>query len=179
MERMKLAETVLLNLECLWVLQELDELWRSRDAGACELLNGLYERRPVGWQDVYPLARLNTVLALLVVPIAFASRLSSTELTSYGFQLKPEYEVLCRRAGQVCALGPNEFLRVLRNSLAHLPDFVSGESTDVNISFNEGILRCWSRSAEVVFLTEKGFIKFLRDFIYLCRTASGRIMEAQ
>jgi hypothetical protein len=158
MELRKLAETVLLELECFWVLQELDEGWRTHDRTAVAHVEKLYAVGPVSWPDVHPLVRLNTVLALLVVPIAFVARLSEDDLHALGFRIKDEYNVVCRQEGRACVLAPRDFLLVLRNAVAHLPDFASGVSSDVNISFAEGILRCWSstKSREVVFMTVQG-----------------------
>jgi hypothetical protein len=180
-ELRKLAETVLLELECFWVLQELDERLRSDDRTAVALLENLYARRSVSWHEVHPLVRLNTVLALLVVPISFVARHSEQELSSFGFCIKNEYKVICRQEGKDCVLAPRDFLLVLRNAVAHLPDFAFGTSSDANISFTEGVLRCWSstKSREIVFQTEKGFVEFLRDLVSICREAAKKLTGAQ
>lgn len=181
MKLMKLAETVLLQLECFWVLQEIDEGVRTEQPGALSFLDSVYARRPVGWRELHPYLRLNTTLAQLLLPISFVARLTEEELSSLGFRVEPHYDVVCREGGQSCQLSPRDFLVVIRNAVAHLPDFAAGTAPDVNISFDDGILRCWTqtRSREVIFRSEEGFFAFLQDFVRVCRSAAGEITRQQ
>jgi len=176
----KLTETVLLQLECFWILQELDEGCRQKDPLATSLMDNLYANRPVGWQKLHPFVRLNTTISLLVVPISFAARLSEDELRAHGFSLSDKYDLVYRQGGDPANPTPRDVLRVLRNSVAHLPDFAAGGSPP-NISFDEGILRCWSqnRSSEVVFRSEAGFVYFVGDLLRLCRRACLRLLQPQ
>ena len=50
MELQKLAETVLYQLECFRVLQELDEGWSAQDPAAVKFLTSLYATRSVQWR---------------------------------------------------------------------------------------------------------------------------------
>lgn len=180
MDLRKLAETVLLQLECFWVLQELDHASDSGDRLVSEFLDTLYAGRSVSWRSLQPLVRLNTVLALLVVPISFAARLSDQDLLELGFSVSSEHQVRCRENGRDRSLSPREVLLVLRNAVAHLPDFAAGDTRDVNVSFGEGVLRCWTqtKSREIIFQTEAGFVVFLRDLVGLCRKAAGKLVTA-
>lgn len=178
MDSNKLAETVLLQLECFWILQELDHGWRSKDPSAVAFLNGAYEGRQVKWSDVFPLARLNTVLSLLAVPIAFASRLSESELESFGFRIREEHCLTFKENSAERSPKASEALRIVRNAVAHLPDFASGDQPDVNVAFDRGgVVRFWSKNnsgSEVIFHQESGILEFLRDLTKLCRRAAGK-----
>jgi hypothetical protein len=104
-----------------------------------------------------------------------------TACREFGFCIKNEYKVICRQEGKDCVLAPRDFLLVLRNAVAHLPDFAFGTSSDANISFTEGVLRCWSstKSREIVFQTKRGFFKFLRDLVSICPEAARKLGRAQ
>lgn len=177
MTRSDLATVVLLQLECFWRLQEIDELLRQNDADTSALMDRLYSRRPVGWRELHPLVRMHTTLAHLVLPICFANSLTNQQLS--GFSIKSEYDLVFRDNGAKTPPTVQAVLRVLRNALAHLPDFAAG-SVSPNVSFEAGIVRFWtqpptrgqnakSRSAEVVFNTESGFVEFVRDLFGVVR----------
>lgn len=178
----ELAETVLLQLECFWLLQELDEECRCNDPAISAALDRIYHERnrPVTWRELHPFVRLKTTLGLLVVPISFASRLSAEELDAHGFSVRTEHNILFREGcREIRSPEPSRVLLVLRNALAHLPEFAVGGSGP-NVSFDEGILRCWTRtgSSEVVFRSEDGFISFLRDLLPVVRKAAGALLKS-
>lgn len=77
---------------------------------------------------------------------------------------------------------PKPVLTVFRNAIAHLPDFATG-NVPANISFDEGILRCWSqvrpgaKSHEVVFRDEQGFVEFIRDLLRLIKKSALALIK--
>ncbi len=181
MDLVKLAETVLLNMECFWVLQELDEAYGSEDVSAGTFLQNRYIRRPVEYCDIHPLIRINTTLALLILPVSFLNRFSGDDLRQTGFRIREEYQIVYRRNGEPSAIiADGDVLTVVRNALAHLPDFACG-GCEANIAFDDGILRCHSdrRGGEdVVFESEDGFVSFVTDLMSSCRSAASSIIEA-
>ena len=179
MNTTKLAETVLLRIECFWFLQEVDYACSTGDVNVAGVLDRIYARRPVSWRALHPLIRINTFLALLMVPIAFVARLSDQELAERGFSIKREHDLKCRERGEAVELSPRDLLAVLRNAIAHLPDYASGDCQELNVAFGEGILRCWTRTGgrELIFCSEQGFVRFSGDLLSLCRKAAGRLVS--
>ena len=174
----KLAETVLLQLECFWVLQEIDHLCSKEDPVALQVMDRIYSDRPVTWRALHPLVRVNTGISLLAVPIALCARLNDQELATHGFDIRPEYAVTLYERGVVIAPSASSVLRVFRNAVAHLPDFAAGGSSP-NIAFDRGVLCCWSEKrggSEIVFDNEAGCIEFLRDLVRLCRGIAGSLL---
>lgn len=176
----KLAETVLLQLEHFFVLQEIDEAWRHRDTAATKFLDRIYKERAVAPKDVIPYLRLNTTISLLIVPLSFVARFSDEQLSEFGFAIKKEYDLRLSRNGEAVIPTSQEVLRVLRNAIAHLSDFAAGENhgdESPNISFDEGILRCRSGTCELVFESESGFFYFLRELHPAIRKAAARLLK--
>lgn len=76
MNLLQLTETVLLQIECFWVLQELDEGLRVDDGIIVAAVERIYRGRQVSWREIQPLVRLKTTLSLLAIPLSYAARLS-------------------------------------------------------------------------------------------------------
>jgi hypothetical protein len=181
MELRKLAETVLLQVECLWLLQEIDERWSRKDRNIQPVLAEIYENRRVRFGDLYPLARLMTGLSMVLVPISFTLNSTSeeTQLIDQGLGCD-RYNITYSEAGSACAVDAERLLKVVRDATAHLPDFMSGKVVP-NISFDEGILCCKSRvrKAKLVFESEQGYIAFLGDLLRVVRRTAGRVLATQ
>jgi hypothetical protein len=179
MDDQKLAETVLLQLECFYVIQELDEAFRVRKQSARTFLAKIYSRRPVKFDFVYPLLRRTTTLNLLALPIAFVCRLSDRSLSELKFEIKQTYNLECYENGEASSLSAKEILLVLRNAIAHTPDFATDPNIKPNISFDGESTRFWTRkkSKEIVLTSEIGFHFFISDLINTCRTAARMLIQ--
>ena len=169
----KLSETVLLQIEAFWVLQEIDESWRQQEPNALKFLESLYVNRSVDFGIIYPVLRISTTISTLFLPIAYTSQATLEEMDTIKQGLSSNrYDVIVEG---------NRFdapttLRVFRNSVAHLPDFMFG-SESPNISFDEGVLCCRSRSSKLVFNSEEGFINFIGDLLRMAKAMTRRFLE--
>ena len=179
MNDIKLAETVLTQLECFYVLQELDEAFRKRTPSARQFTSKIYSNRPVNYVEIYPLVRRATTLTLLALPIAYICKLSDRSLHELEFEIKPCYDLTCYRDGNICDLKAKEVLIVLRNAVAHMSDFASNSSVQPNISFDGEATRFWTqtKSTEIVISSEAGFLAFIRDLFSTCRKAAGMLLK--
>lgn len=176
----KLAETVLYQLEHFWIIQELDHESCKGDKFAVGFLDKIYAAGPTNWRGLVPFMRLNTTLTCLAIPISFASRFSDDQLAAYGFNIRSEHRIYFEGTLAEGRLSPHDVLKTLRNSIAHLPDYAAGEGQAVdepNISFDSGILRCWTRSKVLVFETEAGFVLFLSDLFPAIRRAASELLR--
>jgi hypothetical protein len=185
MEHRDLAEMVLLQLECFWTLQEIDERLRRGDNTAIALMKAVYSRRPMDWHEIQPLLRLKTTLSQIVIPVSFAKTLPPEKLNALS--IKPEHRLIFRENGNKKTPTTVEVICVLRNALAHLFDFAAGDVAP-NISFDKGIVRfsteppnqskkTHKKRSEVVFETEDGFVKFLGDLFPLVRRATREFLD--
>jgi hypothetical protein len=176
MELRKLAETALLQCECFWLLQEIDEKWRQNDPHARNLLSAIYADRPIKFSNVHPLVRLLTGLSTAFVPICFTLQSTQEELEPIEQGLRSGgYDIRYLEHEREVSVAAPKFLSVFRNALAHLPDFISGRESP-NISFEEGILTCRSRDSKIIFCNETGYINFLNDTFRVVRKTAGRLL---
>ncbi|MEX2188665.1 MAG: hypothetical protein WD875_17790 [Pirellulales bacterium] len=171
MNRYDLAKAVLFEIECFWRLQEVDFLLDSEDVETIRLMDRLYRNRSVDWRELHPIMCLPTLLTHLALPVAYALSLSAEELSA--FTVKSQHDVLYRKKGCENTAEPRTVIRVVRNALAHLPDFASNEtSASPNVNYDEGTVRFWSRTGEeVVFKSQDGLVAFVNDLLRVVRAA--------
>jgi hypothetical protein len=122
----KLVETVTYQLEAFSLLQSIDECVRDNDAQAIALLDAVYARKGYDWRPLHPFIRLNTTLSLLIVPVCFLNRATEDELNQYGMQAPTSYGIDIEHPPEGHDPSITLVVRVLRNALAHLPDFAAG-----------------------------------------------------
>ena len=179
MDGIKLAETVCLQLESFWILQELDALLAEDSDSAQTLMNEIYSCRATDWHTLLPVVRGTTALTLLALPMALACRLSDGELVAKGFEVKDKYSLQCRENGKPDTFSPKVLLTVLRNAVAHMPDFAAGQCAKPNIWIEGEAIHFWTESKcrEVVVTTSSGYHQLLNDIVALCRSAASDLLS--
>lgn len=176
MNENELAETVLMQLECFWILQELDHKIKCGNGDAKKIMSDIYQGRLIGdnWSKM-EFIQIKTTLPMLTLPICLLCRLDEQGLQDVGFEVGKRHNTTCRVTN-----GPENTtwaLRVIRNALAHLPDFVAGKCNP-NVTFDEGVVKLKSeRLGEIVFNDEKGFVEFVRDVIRASRKYAGQLLD--
>jgi len=181
MKPTELTGSVLLTFECIFILQELDELVRQKSEQAILILDKIYSTRPNGieWRDIFPFMRLTTTINLLLIPIAFTAKLTEKQIQELGFSFKDEYGAIFKERNQKVIPTGSKFLQILRNAIVHYPDQLS-QNSDPNITFPEGfVMSCRSviDESEILFCTEEGFIRLVSDVKTLCKSAIRDILK--
>lgn len=179
-DQQKLAETVLLTLECFFALQELEQDHKL-------IMDGLYSSRPVTYSEVAPLLRVNTTLSMLTVPLCFADRLARDKKLTLTLDPHRHGIILKKDSVEIPVKGEiSSVLRCIRNAVAHLPDFIwtGADSADASIRFDESATLFVSEKTkkskhkwEVVFSNSDGFADFLRDLLPAIRNATRMLLQ--
>ena len=163
MDKSELARIVFYQLETFYFLQEFDHLRKIKDEAAISILTRIYQQRQVDPLSLQ-FANLISGLSILNFPLAIARNLNDEQLSKYDFPTDYDrYALIYRRNGmRQVPSGPSEVLRVVRNAVAHLPDFFN-EDASPNITFDDGLIVFHSRKCDVIIETAEGYINFISD----------------
>jgi hypothetical protein len=170
------------------ILQELDHEARLEHTDASRFVKQYFDNRGIP-KDQAHFFQIKTGLAMLTVPICFLNGLTEQKLSALGvFQETRKYDISLMdtqgnyyedpRIGMV--------IRVMRNSLAHLPDFIHRIMSDdlrpqdnPTVSFprdsdhpKDPVLRLSTYQGCLVFNSEAGFVYFLDDVVKAARRAT-------
>ena len=165
-----ISNWVLLNITLFFFLQEFDHYRQSGDKNSQAVMTRFTQER--GWGELLndvQLMRLDTALGILLPVFAYSSRVDSNTWDEVDFSIKSHYKcVTYDRSGQVCDLNTDDFLRIIRNALAHYSDFLSGHD-EQTIFFEPEVIRFRAtktkKGGEIYFPDADGYIHFISDFL--------------
>jgi len=168
----ELMDSILMQIECIYILEGLYHELKNQNHLAEKIMDRIYERSGAGWRldnrEPIPFVQIKTTLPMITMPISLLYRLDDKELHNLNFELKECYNLSCSPANNK-PQSASWLLRVMRNALAHLPDFAAGEC-EPNVDFDEGHVRLRSNGlGEIVFRDENGFMNFFKDVMTACR----------
>jgi hypothetical protein len=172
----QLAETVLFQVECFMILQELDHEAQSANTDARRFLDRQYPNIDHDQRNFFD---IKTVLATLLIPICFLDKSNEEEINAC-FHPIDEYGVSFFRDGAQAEATPKGVLHVVRNALAHLPDFAAAQRGP-NVSFPENVVvrlssRVRRQRHDVVFQQEDGFVRFVGDVVRAARANTSALI---
>lgn len=171
MNRQELSQGVLGSILIFKFLQFFDERREDKSDCAKRILEEFFEQyypeiNTKKARDL-PFLHLSTTLEILSVLFFYAVKVQPEEWLKAGFTHNAKYEITYFLHGKkVDDPTIPDILKTIRNALAHLPDFLSGERTP-NTSYSEGYLSFSSdwRNSKINFADKVGFAEFLKDFI--------------
>jgi hypothetical protein len=179
MQTNKLADTILIQLECVYTLQELEYYITNSDRNAVKIIKKIYDKRPVNYRQVTPLLKRPTVLNMLYMPIAFLCRFNNESLINMGLRFDDKHDIVCYEGNDICELNAKEILTVIRNALSHLADFASDPDIEPNLIFKGETTKFYTqhKSRTVIIQSEKGFIEFLRSIMSCSRKSTQALLS--
>lgn len=159
------ARFVILISECLFFLQAFEGYCQEGDEAAVKVRRRFCKDRGRTAENI-PLLNLESGLALLSPVLAFAARIKNDEWTKEGFSIAPRYQCEMRNPSDIpCTFETAVVLRVMRNALAHYPDYLSGQYGPT-IFFEPGVVTFYSKDyGKVHFSDNNGWLYFLTDFL--------------
>lgn len=185
MTNKELAKLLIYHDTVARVVLHLQDLVQQNDAEATRVWKKIYERR-VGTSDVpntlltSPVFVLESAVAHIIPVVSFLKRYGEEALVEAGFSRDvTAYGVSFSECGQPVSGNAAKLIVILRNALAHFPDYLAGEAGQPNVAFDTGLVRFWTKNnrQQVVFNNQNGWLRFLKD----CRVAvyhlAGKLIE--
>ena len=174
MDNHESANMLIKTIKIWQFLQYFDELFENDDLNATTIVEGFFKRYDLSLEQikesgVLPFAQLTTTLSLLLVTFCYARKNIFTKEKAEdpgwdiaGMRAPSYYDLECKRPEH-----PNmsQVIRTIRNAAAH------GFDDDDWLSFPQGKVVSFQTkrgdkvNSIVTFCTEKGFVRFLSDYI--------------
>ncbi len=128
-----------------------------------------------------PVLGMETTITHILPVVAFLKRLGNEALIDAGFPSNlAGLDVSFYDNNQPADGSPAKLIAVIRNALAHYPDYVAGERSQPNVSFDTPHVEFWtkSRNQKVVFETKGGWVHFMDVCHRVARKAAQQLLEA-
>lgn len=161
------AEMIVRNVQVWKFLQYFDEMVEAKDDRAIWIMNGFLWPKNLSVErhgNVLPLAQLMTTIGTLLVTF-FVGRATKPHRWSGKMREPCDYDLRC--GGPKCPESPtiHQVICAMRNALAHAFD----DDGEPSVRFPErGVISFATAKgvvSRVTFLTEMGFVIFVRDYV--------------
>jgi hypothetical protein len=161
-----ISNWVLKNIMLFFFLQEFDYYRQSGDPSSQSVMRQFSEDKNLGdLLNNFQLMQLDTALGILLPVFAYSARVNSDVWEEVGFSIAPHYKcVTYDKNGQPCPLDTDNFLRIIRNALAHYADFLSGQGKPT-VFFEPKVIRFKAKAGEIYFPEVGGYTHFISDFL--------------